>query len=486
MNLKSNEMKICFGLEVHITIKSKKKLFNWENTYESKKKIIPNLKNSAWELGYLGALPVINPEIIILSIRLALSLKMKINSRLSFDRKIYNYPDLPKGYQITQKKEPFAINGFLPVIWEEKEKKILIKSLHLEEDTAKTIYDNEKIKLDFNRSGNPLIELVTEPIFSKIELILIFIKQLQILLLYLNISEAKMEKGQIRFDLNFSLHSKDYFTPRYEIKNLNSLSNAKKALEYEIQKYKENLILNKKLLISQTLGFDEKKKKTIILREKKNYWFLPEANIPIIKIPNFEIKKAFRKIPILPWDKWKELVKGGIKVSLANLILENFFLFKSIFFFEKNEKKTKKEIESWIIFFLNFLNKFEKEKFFSSKKLEKYREIFFLWKEKKIENKEVIKFIKELIKKGKVKINFFYKKKEEDTSEDLLIFSKLEEIWNINLHNEYLKKPEKISNFLIGKLRKENLIFKDSKKISKITDEFIKKKIREKVSNKDK
>jgi aspartyl-tRNA(Asn)/glutamyl-tRNA(Gln) amidotransferase subunit B len=163
---------------------------------------------------------------------------MKISKTILFDRKIYNYFDLPKGYQITQHELPFANSGFLPIIKENGIKRIPIKTLQLEEDTAKSTYSKEGIKLDFNRSGNPLIELVTEPVFSQVETVLIFIKQLQNLLRYLEISEAKMEQGQLRTDLNFSLKLGDnYSTPRYEIKNLNSLANIEKALEHEISKH---------------------------------------------------------------------------------------------------------------------------------------------------------------------------------------------------------------------------------------------------------
>src|SRR3954471_16049547 len=161
-------------------------------------------------------------------------LEMKISKIILFDRKIYNYFDLPKGYQITQQESPFATTGYLPIIikGEQVEKKS-IKSLQLEEDTAKSIYSSEGVKLDFNRAGNPLIELVTEPVFQDLETVLTFIKQLQTLLRYLEISEARMEKGQLRIDLNFSLPwGGNYNSPRYEIKNLNSLNNLEKAAKH--------------------------------------------------------------------------------------------------------------------------------------------------------------------------------------------------------------------------------------------------------------
>jgi len=249
----------------------------------------------------LGVLPIINPEVIQLGLKLAAALEMKISPTILFDRKIYNYFDLPKGYQITQQELPFANSGYLPIIAANEIKKVPIKILQLEEDTAKSTYLQEEIKLDFNRAGNPLIELVTEPVFQQVETVLIFIKQLQNLLRYLGISQAKLEQGQLRVDLNFSLQLGDnYATPRYEIKNLNSLANIEKALKYEINKHQLLSSRGHQPTTSQTLGFDENKQITIIHREKTSYYYLPEVNIPPIKLTSSEIKKIRKNLPKLP------------------------------------------------------------------------------------------------------------------------------------------------------------------------------------------
>lgn len=296
-----NKTKILIGLEVHITLNSEKKIFNWEETYQGGFELPPNSQAGPWELGYLGVLPILNPEVIDLGLRLAVSLEMKISKIVLFDRKIYNYFDLPKGYQITQQRVPLATNGLLPTVKENIIEKIPIKTLQLEEDTAKSIYDKEGVKLDFNRAGNPLIELVTEPVFHQIEAVLIFIKQLQNLLRYLDISQAKMERGQLRVDLNFSLKfGNNYATPRYEIKNLNSLANIEKALKYEINKHRLFFFQAKQPPPSQTLGFDETNQITIARREKTNYFYLPEVNIPPLKLKNKEINQTKKKLPKLP------------------------------------------------------------------------------------------------------------------------------------------------------------------------------------------
>ena len=329
--------KILLGLEIHITLSSQKKIFNWENTYRGD--VSPNCQVGPWELGYLGVLPVINSEVIYLGLKLAAALEMKISKVILFDRKIYNYFDLPKGYQITQQELPFANSGFLPIVIENEIKRIPIKSLQLEEDTAKSAYSKEGVKLDFNRAGNPLVELVTEPVFSQVETVLVFIKQLQTLLRYLEISEAKMEQGQLRVDLNFSLKlDNNYFTPRYEIKNLNSLNNIEKALKHEIGKHQLFFSQGQKPPPSQTLGFDEAQQITVIHREKTNYYYLPETNIPPIKLKVREINRIKKDIPVLPWIKWEQLIKKGVNPAKVDLVIKKPILLKTINLLEKKRK----------------------------------------------------------------------------------------------------------------------------------------------------
>ncbi|RHZ36752.1 hypothetical protein [endosymbiont GvMRE of Glomus versiforme] len=325
---------ILIGLEIHITLKSKKKIFNWTDTYTEN--VAPNSQISPWELGYLGVLPIINPECVELALKLALALRANISPVIIFDRKIYHYYDLPKGYQITQYWQTLANSGYLPLITPNGIKNIPLKNLQLEEDTAKSFYTEEGIELDFNRAGNPLIELVTEPIFHNSEKTILFLRQLQNLLRYLDISEAKMEKGQLRVDLNFSLNLADnYQTPRYEVKNLNSFNSIERVLKYETNKHQQLWKEKKTPPSSQTFGFDEKKQITVSQREKTDYFYLPESNIPPIKINQKDIQKIAKKIPVLPWIKWEQLTKNGVNPTKANLIIEKPMLLKSINFLEK-------------------------------------------------------------------------------------------------------------------------------------------------------
>lgn len=475
----NESLAISFGLEIHITVQSRQKIFNWENLYQGGE-IPPNSRAGVWELGYLGVLPIINSEVINLGLRLAAALDMKISPVILFDRKIYNYFDLPKGYQITQQKTPLATTGYLPIIKDNKIEKIPLKILQLEEDTAKSSYDKEKVNLDFNRAGNPLIELVTEPVFSQVETVLIFIKQLQNLCRYLDISEAKMEQGQLRVDLNYSLRlGGKYATPRYEIKNLNSLANIKKAVQYEITKHQDFFRRGTKPPLSQTLGFDEEKKITVSQREKTSYFYLPEVNIPPIKLFPSEIEKITRNIPPLPWLKWEQLVKKGAGINRSNLILEKPFLLKSLIFLEKKNLFLPAETSQWISFFLNYLGPFlTKENFvFFQKRWKSYWKIFQLGITKELENQEIKLIIQQLITTQKTCSYLIKKHQKKEKIDEFLISSTLEKLWNDNLTQKYATKPQNVRNFLHGQIKKTfpNL---DSRKFSQIIVDFIERRIK--------
>jgi aspartyl-tRNA(Asn)/glutamyl-tRNA(Gln) amidotransferase subunit B len=454
MNNLEQDPKILLGLEAHITVNSQKKLFNWENVYKGD--IFPNSQVGSWELGYLGTLPIVNAETVYLGLKLASSLEMEINPILLFDRKIYNYFDLPKGYQITQQEIPFAINGYLPIIENNKVKKIAIRNLQLEEDAAKSSYFKEGVKLDFNRAGNPLIELVTEPVFQKIETVLIFIKQLQNLCRYLGVSETKMEQGQLRIDLNFSLKfGNSYSTPRYEIKNLNSLSNIEKALKCEINKHKLLFSQNQTPPASQTLGFDESKQTTIVHREKTNYYYLPEVNIPPIKLTKKETQRIKKTLPKLPWKYWEEIKM--IDVELANKIVNKPLLLKVLNFLSKKKILVSQDIKNWNTFYLNYLSSnldLESIDLFI-KKWKSYNELFVCWKEKKLGNEEIKEIIYLLLTTKKSFSSLIKKYEKKTTVDEILIEKRLESWWSDELANMLIVNRQRVQNYLLGQAKKE-------------------------------
>ena len=293
------------GLEIHVQMRTESKMFSSAPVTFGK---TPNSFTSPLDLAFPGALPIVNKQAVINAIRVCNALHMEIDDLLVFERKNYFYSDLPKGYQITQQFRPIGKNGYLTINLNGVDKKICIKRLHLEEDTCKQHHTNDVTLLDYNRSGIPLLEIVSEPtIKSGLEAVK-YVDEIRSIVSFLGVSNGKMEEGSLRVDVNVSLINIEsgIAGTKVEIKNLNSFSNIQKAIDYEIKR-QSNLFDSGQKVKQETLKYDESKKKTIPMRIKTSdvdYKFFTDPNIVSVKLSKEFIDETIKTSPELAKAKY--------------------------------------------------------------------------------------------------------------------------------------------------------------------------------------
>ncbi|MEC9099075.1 MAG: Asp-tRNA(Asn)/Glu-tRNA(Gln) amidotransferase subunit GatB [Chloroflexota bacterium] len=291
------------GLETHVQLNTNSKMFSRSSAkYQNEE---PNTIVDPTSMGLPGALPVVNKKAVESAIKIGLALDCKIAENTKFDRKQYFYPDLMKGYQISQFDEPICYEGFIKI---SKDKKIRINRVHMEEDVAKLTHINSRDSnyslLDINRSGTPLMEIVTEPDLNSSEEVVEYIENLQKIIRYIGVGSANMEEGSFRCDANISIRERGAkkLGTKVEIKNMNRISAVADAVNYEIKRQIKATESNEKI-IQETRGWSEEKSITISQRTKEesnDYRYFPEPDIPPLEINADWVSEIRNELPELP------------------------------------------------------------------------------------------------------------------------------------------------------------------------------------------
>lgn len=319
---------IVIGLEVHAQLNTKTKLFCSCSTRFGD---APNTNVCPACLGLPGALPVLNKEVVKKSINFGAAIDATVNKTSIFDRKNYFYPDLPKGYQISQFETPIVENGEIVIDFENGEKKhIGVTRAHLEEDAGKNIHHEDESLVDLNRAGTPLLEIVSEPDMRSSDEAVLYLKKLHAILRYLDISDANMQEGSFRCDANVSIRpkgDKKLYT-RVEIKNLNSFRFIQKAIDYEVARQSEAWEdgTYEKDIVQETRLFDIQSGVTRSMRGKEDsaeYRYFPDPDLLPLVIPDFMIEEG-KNIPELPDEKKSRFIKEyGLKKYDASVITDS-------------------------------------------------------------------------------------------------------------------------------------------------------------------
>jgi len=341
------------GLEVHVQLNTKTKIFcgcSTEFGAPANTHVCPVC------MGQPGVLPVLNEEVLHKAILAGLAIHANIAEFSKFDRKNYFYPDLPKGYQISQYDYPICQKGYIEIVRSDGEvKRIGVTRIHMEEDAGKSIHKEGEpySAVDLNRAGVPLLEIVSEPDMRTSEEAYLYLKELRSIMKYLGVSDVNMEEGSLRCDVNVSVRPQGQkeFGTKVEIKNLNSFNGVKKAIEYEIER-QIGLLESGEKVVQETRLYDARQNKTFPMRDKEeanDYRYFPEPDLPPLRIGRDLVEKIRRELPELPQEKRQRFVDTyGVTLADAEVLTEEKEMAD---YFEDVVKKTKiepKKVANWI------------------------------------------------------------------------------------------------------------------------------------------
>ncbi len=341
------------GLEIHIQLNTHSKAFCSDSARFSDD---PNTQTSIVSLAHPGTLPKLNRAHIESAVKLGIAMNSEINKASYFERKQYFYPDLPKGYQISQQASPICIGGRFTINTSQGDKTIRLHHIHMEEDAGKSVHDTDPkwSKVDLNRAGVPLLEMVTEPDFRNAEEVSVFITDLQRLVRYLGISDGNMDEGSMRCDINISVRPEgsDLLNERCEVKNVNSRRFARKAIEFEVNRQIQLHEAGRKV-VRQTLQFVPEEGITVPIREKESahdYRYFPDPDLPPVVLSHDYIDRIKSGLPTLPQEYFIELTKNkGVSISDALIMIEDAGVADYYLSLTKDRSDLNKAAANWLV-----------------------------------------------------------------------------------------------------------------------------------------
>jgi len=473
------EYEAVIGLEIHVQMDTQTKLFCGCRVEFGAE---PNTNVCPVCLGMPGSLPVLNKKAVEYAVRASIALNCKVHKESVFARKNYFYPDLPKGYQISQYEKPIATDGYMEFeLPDGTEKKVRIRRLHMEEDAGKNIHEGSKSYVDLNRAGTPLMEIVTEPDIRSPEEARVFLENLRNIMRYVGVSKADMEKGQLRCDINVSIRPKgsEELGTRTEIKNVNSFRFVQKALEYEIER-QIKLVSEGGKVEQETRTFDPSTGKTYTMRTKEeaeDYRYFPDPDLLPLKLEESWIEEIKNTMPELPHQRLERLISDyGIGEYEAKIFVQNKELGD---FFENTVSHVKepKLVANWLLNdLLGLLNDKQIPLEESPVSPEGLAELVKLIKDNVISTKIGKEVIKEMVETGKSASQIVEEKGLKQITDESAIRGIVEEVVKSfpQEAERYRQGEEKLIGFFVGQVMKATKGKANPKVVNQILREVLK------------
>lgn len=451
-----NNYETIIGIEVHAQLNTERKIFSPSLNDTN---ATPNTNIHPIDLGMPGALPRFNEEVLEKAIMVANGFGMDITKKMHWDRKNYFYHDNPKGYQITQQKTPIGRNGKIVL---DNGTEIGVDFMHMEEDTAKSLHREDCTLLDFNRCGVPLVEIVSMPDMRSSSEAREYVEKLREMLVYLGVSDGKLEEGSMRVDVNVSVrpYGQPHFNPKVEIKNLNSFSNVESAIELEVKN--QTMAYNTgKPVVQATKRYLETSKTVETMRVKEgvvDYRYFPEPDLPYIEIDDTYIAKVVDSASKLPAEIKAELTNLGFNSKDISNIMQNVDMVKYFFAMVDNGLDPKQSMNYLVVNIKDYLNKSHSDFTEVQITVENFVEINDLVKAGKISTNHVKKIIPMLCKEAQSATELVSKLGIEQITDPAIIGAMVDKILDANEQSiiDFHGGKDRAVGFLIGQIIKES------------------------------